>query len=227
MISLYNQLIFDPILSVFTFIYNKVAFNDFGSSIIVLTILVRIVLFPLFYSASKQQTIIQKIQPKIKSIQNDLKNNKEEQVKALMNLYSEHKINPFLSLLLVIVQLPVLIALYHVILKNASTFDNFIFLSFINLREKNLIIAVIAAAFQFLSAKLMLPKKTSSDPKSSLSSANMMLFLGPVLTFGILMSLPSSIGIYWLTTTILSIIQQIIINKHVYGGNIKKDGTTG
>ena len=141
-----------------------------------------------------------------------------------MSLYAEHKINPFQSLLLVVIQLPVLIALYHVILKNASVFDNFIFLGFINLREKNLIIAIIAAVLQFVSAKLMMPKKTpGANP--ILGSSQMMLFLGPALTFGILMSLPSSIGIYWLTTTLLSIIQQIIINKHVYGRNIKKNGT--
>lgn len=223
---MYNKFIFQPILSVFTFIYDKIAFNDFGLAIILLTVLVRIVLFPLFFSASKQQTIIQKIQPKIKSIQKDLKDNKEEQMKALMGLYAEHKINPFLSLLLVIVQLPFLIALYHVILKNASSFDNFIFLGFINLREKSIALAIIAAALQFISAKLMLPKKQPSQSGSPfLSSANMMLFLGPALTFGILTSLPSSIGVYWITTTVLSIIQQVIINKHVYGGNTEKNGT--
>jgi YidC/Oxa1 family membrane protein insertase len=216
MSAIYKQLVFNPILAVFNFIYQHLAFGDFGFAIIILTVLVRVILFPIFYAAAKQQTIIQKLQPKIKSIQKELKDNKEEQVKALMSLYAEHKINPLANLFLFAVQLPILITLYYVILKNGSHFDNFIFLGFINLRERSLIIAALAAVAQFLSAFLALNHKPSgANPNSTSGLA--MPFIGAAITLVFLTNLPASIGIYWITTTLISIVQQIIINRNVYG----------
>ena len=117
MLQLYHTLFYNPILQTLIFVYQKITFKDLGLAIIVVTLLFRLILFPLFYRRDKEQTVFQKIQPKINKIQKELKDNKEEQVKALMELYKEHKVNPFSSILLIIIQLPVLIAIYQVILK--------------------------------------------------------------------------------------------------------------
>ena len=68
--NLFNSLFFEPILALLVFIYDHVAFNDLGLAIIALTVLIRLVLFPLFYRGAKDQTLIQKLQPRIEEIKN-------------------------------------------------------------------------------------------------------------------------------------------------------------
>lgn len=220
--NLYHIYLYQPILLVLTFIYEKIAFHSLGFSIALLTILIRLILFPLFYKGAKHQTIIQKIQPLVKKIQRDHKDDKEEQARALMALYKEHKINPFTSLLLIFFQLPILIALYRVFLKEIGNFDNIIFLGFINLRNRSLVVAFIAAILQYYQVKLSLPKINSNDDKAS-QMGRAMIYIGPILTLAILSSFPSAIGIYWITSTLFSIGQQLVINKHVYGRDTKED----
>ena len=215
---IWNTFLYQPILSTLVFIYDKVAFGDFGLAVVILTIVIRIVLFPLFYKGAKQQAIIQKIQPKIRKIQKELKHDKEKQAAELMKIYKKHKINPFSSILTLLVQLPILIALYRVILNEigGEFFDNFIFLGFIDLREKSIIIAVIAAILQYVQIRLAMPKKSTEKSSNPIASAGrMMAYIGPGLTLFILTRFPAALGIYWLTSTIFSIGQQIYINKRI------------
>lgn len=229
MLSLYHTFFYNPILEALIFVYQNITFQDLGLAIIVLTLLFRLILFPLFYKRDKDQTLFQKIQPQIKKIQKELKDNKEEQVKALMELYKEHKVNPFGSMLLVLIQLPILIAIYQVILKEIGNFDNFTLLGFINLREKSVVLAAIAAILQYYQVKISLPKKNERQEKEkqAFDTASLMIILGPVLTFGILTNFPSALGVYWLASTVFSIIQQFFINKIVYGTNTKENRATG
>ena len=110
--TLYTTYLYQPILAVLVFIYNSVGFSDLGLSIIILTILVRIILFPIFYKSAKDQTLLQRLQPHIKKIQLDHKDNREVQAKALLSLYKEHKVNPFTGFALLLVQLPIFIVLF-------------------------------------------------------------------------------------------------------------------
>ena len=87
----------------------------------------------------KTKLKIQRLQPLVKKIQQDHKDDREKQTRVLLDLYKEHRINPFSGILLLIIQLPVLIALYQVFLNGLSSavFDNYKFLSLINLNQKN------------------------------------------------------------------------------------------
>lgn len=211
--NLYQAAIYEPMLRALTFIYENVTSHNLGLTIILITIIIRIILLPVFYKSAKQQTAIQKIQPKIKRIQEEHKDNKENQAKALMELYKEHKINPFSGIVLMFIQVPILLALYKVILDGVSNFDNLIFLGFIDLSQKNLILAGITALAQYYSGKLAMPKSGKKD----LPASSMIIFIIPVITFGVLAVTPGAIAIYWLTSTLFSIVQQFFINKHVYG----------
>src|SRR3989344_4829648 len=168
MTTFFHTFFYGPLLQALVWIYENMAFEDFGLAVIILTIAVRVLLFPLFYKGAKQQVLIQKIHPKIKEIQERHKDNKEKQATELMELYKKHGVNPLASLLVLIIQLPVIIGLYQVILKEITggLFDNFLFLGFINIREKSLVLAVITAAFQYIQAKMGLPKeeKGSTNP---------------------------------------------------------------
>ncbi len=227
MSALFNNYIYKPLFDLLLYIYNNFSFGDLGIAIIILTILVRLVLLPLFYKGAKDQAIMQKIAPKLKEIQEKHKHEKEKQVQATMALYKEHRVNPFSSFGILILQLPILFGLFKIFndIKNIPDV-NLLFLGFINLTGRNFVLVVIAALFQYWQSRLMMPKTKKSlknlSPQEMM--AKQMVFLGPLLTIMFLSFLPSAIGLYWLTTSVFSVIQQVIINKRLkIGEEIKKE----
>lgn len=227
MISLFNTYLYQPILSVLIFIYERIAFQDLGLAIIILTIFIRIVLFPLFYKGAKDQALMQRLQPHIKKIQLDHKDNKEEQARKLMALYRRNRLNPLSGIFLLLLQLPILIALYQVFLRELTTgiFDNLTFLGLIDLSEKSLGLAVLAALLQYAHGKLSMPSRSQTASMGQFASAGrMMIVMGPVLTFVILVNFPAALGIYWTVSTLFSLGQQVFINKKL--PKIEHDGKT-
>src|SRR3989344_6163844 len=183
---------------------------------------------PLFYTTYKNQTIIQKIQPDIKKIQHDHKHNKEKQAQALFELYRQHKINPFSGFFLILIQLPILIALYQVFLKGfspelfsnlysfiaAPDFINHTFLGLLDLTKPAIVITALAAGAQYLQGRMSI---RSTAPNQEISPqeriGRQMVFIGPIFTLVILYSLPAAVGLYWLTTSAFSVTQQFLINR--------------
>ncbi len=237
MSNLFHEILYKPLFNALIFIYQYFSFHDLGIAIILLTIFIRLVLFPLFYKGAKDQAIMQRLAPRIKEIQTNHKNNREEQTKALLELYRQHKVNPFSGFLLLIVQLPILIGLYQVFLKQFSAgafndlysfisspgFLDYIFLGFIDLSKRNIIIVGLAALVQYFQGKLSVMK--TNKPLKELTSmermGRQMIYLGPILTIVFLyfFNLPSAVALYWLTTSGFSVIQQIIINKQLKDKN--------
>lgn len=232
--SLFNTILYQPLFNALIFFYDFLSFHDLGISIVLLTILIRLILFPLFHKGSRDQAIIQRLTPKIKEIQHAHKHDKEKQARALMELYREHKVNPISGFLLLLIQLPVLIALYRVFLSGISADPtnllysfipkpgllNHYFLGFIDLTQSSLWIALVAALGQYFQGKLSLVANgldNKSDPNPTAAMQRQMLYLAPALTFAFLyfFKLPAAVGVYWLTTVVFSIIQQMIINRSV------------
>lgn len=237
MATIFNELLYRPMLNTLVLLYENVTFGNLGLSIIILTLLIRIVLFPLFFKTAKHQRISQELQPHIKKIQDTHKEDKATQTKALMDLYKKHNINPFTPIFLLILQIPILYALFVVFSqsfgdtalseKALSALYNFVpipdhinftFLS-LDLKVKSLILVLIATAAQFIQGKVSLIKPKKSLENKTLSQAEaigrQMIFIGPLLTFVLLWNLPAAIGLYWLSTTVFSIIQQIMLNRHM------------
>ena len=219
MSELFHKILYQPLFNVLVFLYQYL--GDLGVAIIILTVLIRVVLFPLFYKGAKDQAIMQRLAPKIKEIQTNHKNNREEQAKALMGLYREHKVNPLSSFLLILVQLPILIALYQVFMKGlvGPDFLDLNFLGLIDLSKKSAIIVGLAAVAQYFQGKLSIISKprAGKDLTPMERMGRQMIYLGPILTiiFLYFFNLPSAVGLYWLTTSLFSVIQQIIINKRL------------
>jgi YidC/Oxa1 family membrane protein insertase len=220
MSELFHKILYQPLFDILVFLYQYL--GDLGAAIIILTVLIRVVLFPLFYKGAKDQAIMQRLAPKIKEIQANHKNNREEQAKVLMGLYREHKVNPLSSLLLILVQLPILIALYQIFMSGLSVDSGFLELSFlglVDLSKRSAIIVGLAAVAQYFQGKLSIIK--SEKPFKDLTPiermGRQMIYLGPILTiiFLYFFNLPSAVGLYWLTTSLFSVIQQIIINKRL------------
>ncbi len=219
MISFYNQYFYQPLLAGFYFIFNNFAFHDLGLAIVILTILIRLVLFPLFYRGIKDQLLVKKIQPLIKEIQNKHKDNKPEQTKALLALYKEHKFNPFSGFFVLLVQLPILIALFQIFSKglNPSVINNFLFLGLIDLRSPQMFLVVGVAILQYFQIKMMTSlNKNQGGANDMMNSMNKtMVFVSPLITFMILSRLPAALAVYWAVSTLFSIGQQVLVKKRL------------
>lgn len=216
--NLFNTYIYNPLFHVLVFIYQNLSFHDLGIAIILLTIFVRLVLLPLFYKGAKDQAIMQKIAPKLREIQLKHKNDKEKLVQATMELYKEHKVSPFSSFLLILIQFPILIALIKLVRSiNMIPNVNPIFLGIVDLTQKNFILVILAAVIQYFSSKLLIPKSNKSfknlSPQEKMS--RQMVLFSPLLTILVLWFWPAAAALYWLTFSVFSVIQQIIINKRL------------
>ncbi len=226
-ITIFNEVLYRPLFNALIWIYNIVPGNDLGIAIILLTILIRFILYPLSKKAIQSQKAISFLQPKIKEIQKKYKN-KEEQAKVMMELYKKHKVNPMAGCLPILIQLPILIALYRVFFSglNMETLNilygfiqrpdslNLMFLGLINLSQKNIFLAILAGFFQFIQSKMILPQNITKDKSksggldfSSIMSQQMLYFM-PMITIFIAWNLPSALPLYWIVITIFGIVQQ-------------------
>jgi YidC/Oxa1 family membrane protein insertase len=226
-------ILYQPLFNSLVILYNYIPGHDFGVTIIALTLVVRVVLFPISLKAVNSQRGLQKLQPKMQEAQKKHKDDKEKQAKAILELYKTEKINPFSGLLLVLIQLPILIALYSVFRggfdpKQLTSLYGFVFnpghinplfLHIIDLSKPNLIFAVLAGLTQYFQTKMLLPK---NDPKISGGSKQtdmaqvmqkQMTYFMPVFTIIILIGLPSALGLYWTISGLFSVIQQYLIFK--------------
>lgn len=225
---LYNLILYRPLLNALIFLYNTIALRDLGLAIIFLTLIIRLLLFPLFNKSSRHQIIMQKLQPKLKQIQETHKHDKEKQAQAMMDLYKEHKVNPFSGIIILVAQFPIIIALYQIFLNSLK--PNFLsglyrvvvapqplhnsLFGLINLGEKSILIVVLAATAQYFQSRLALPKlEPGQKPSQMEKMSRQMVFMGPAITLVIFYNLPAAIGLYWFVTSLFSIFQQIIVNK--------------
>jgi YidC/Oxa1 family membrane protein insertase len=222
MLEFFRTILIYPLLNLLVFTYNYIP--DIGVVIIILTVLIRLLLLPSFHKSLKHQKALADLQPKMNEIRDKYKDDKERQARAMMELYSAHKVNPLSSCLPLLIQLPILIALYQVFIRSLNGHGlegiyNFIttpssidpyFFGFINLAEKNIYMAVVAAILQFWQARISQPKTQSTDPTAKMLAMQTMYFF-PVLTLIIGLQFPAGLALYWIVTTLFGIGQQYYI----------------
>lgn len=229
LITAFNTVLYQPLFNVLVLLYQYLPGHDFGVAVIVLTILVKVVFLPLGIKAIRSQRALSEIQPKVKEIQDKYKSDKARQTKEIMDLYKREKISPFSGCLPLLVQLPVLLALYRVFWRGLQSTQLSLlygsvlvpesidpnFFGLVDLSQPNWILAILAGIFQFFQVKMLSPKMKGSKKEQGFSGAmqKQMQYFFPILTVLILFRLPSAIGLYWLTTTLFTVIQQYIIFK--------------
>lgn len=231
---LFNLIFYRPTLNLLVYFYETIALRDFGIAIILVTVFIRLVLYPFFHRGAKQQMLMQRIQPEVKKIQEMHKRDREKQTKAIMELYKEHGVNPFSSMLLLIVQIPILLALYWVVeavlkpgalsglysfIQQPGTIHT-LFLGSIDLASPSILLILLAAVAQYFQARLAIyrhpPGTVALSPTEKMTQQ--MTFIGPIITIVIFYSLPAAVGLYWLITSLFSVFQQIIVNRHFKKG---------
>lgn len=230
---IFDTFLYQPILNLLVFLYNIIPGHDLGLAIIIMTIIVKLILLPFSKQSIKSQKALQELQPKIDDIKAKYTGKKEEQAKAMLELYKKEKINPFSSCLLLLIQLPFLYAVFKVFrigLSNGSLDSVYFFVSkpeilnpisfgFLDLARPNIYLAILAGLAQFWQAKMMPIKKpeikgeeTRDESMAALMNKQMIYFM-PALTIFVCLKFPAGLALYWLITTILTALQQIFIFK--------------
>lgn len=237
MIALFHTVIYQPLYNILIMFYNIVPGKDFGIAIILITILLRTILIPLYKKQIESQKKLQELQPKIKALQEKTKGDKEKQTKQLMELYKEHKTNPFSGCLPLVVQLIFLIAIYQVLINisnNGLVADpsqlysfvsdpgkiNQLFIFLVDLTKPSIIIAALAAIAQYFQTKMLMAsqpvaqkKEADAQPDMAQIMSKQMLYLGPLMTLFIGIKFPAGLSLYWLAGTLFMLVQQILIEK--------------
>ena len=229
MIQLYNVVFYQPIFNLLVWLYNVIPGHDIGVAVLILTIILKVVLYPLSKKALRSQKAMQQIQPKLKEIQEKYKDNKQAQTKAVMEFYSREKVSPFSSCLPLLIQFPFLIALYQALMNGLKSAKmemlypfvsnpgqiNVMTMGFLDLSKPNIVLAILAGLAQFWQGKMLAmtqpPKAAGAGAKDESMTAVMnkqMLYFMPAITVFIGWSLPSGLTLYWLITTLLTVAQQ-------------------
>lgn len=243
MLAIFHVVLYQPIFNVFVLLYNVIPGHDVGMVILAITILVRLVLYPLTSSSIKAQRSMQELQPKMEAVKKEFAADKQKQTQAIMELYKTNKVNPITSCLPMLVQLPILIALYAVLRDGLASKDlatslysfihnpgtiNQISLGIFNMAQPNYVLALLAGAAQYFQAKTLSrktpPKEAGEGSKDEAMMSMMnkqMLYMMPVMTVIIGLKLPAGLTLYWFFSTLLMALQQVaLFKKHKTSGNI-------
>jgi len=186
--------------------------GNWGVAIIMLTVLIKIVFFPLMQKQFVSSKRMQAIQPQLKELKEKYKDNRELQTQATMKLFQEHKVNPMGGCLPMIVQMPVWFALYNVMLYSVELYNTeFLYLKDLTEADPYCVLPVLVTVLMLLQQRLM--PMGSMDPMQQ-----KMMRLMPLM-FGIFMfSFPSGLVLYFSVNNTLTILQQWVIYR-------KKDET--
>ena len=179
--------------------------GNFGVSIIIVTILIKIALLPLTLKQDKSMKEMKKLQPELEKIKQKYANDKQMLNIKTMELYKEHKVNPLGGCLPLLLQLPILFALFGVLRNGIIPKDSSFLWLKLSVPDQFYILPVLNGAVSFLQQKLM---GTSDNPQMK----NMM-FVFPILMIYISYRMPSGLQLYWLTSSILAVVQQYFIMK--------------
>ena len=237
---IYQEIFYRPLLNGLLFLTRVLPGNDLGFAVILITVFVRILIFPLTHKMIHTQNKMKSMEPELKKIYSE-KKNKEEQSKAIMELYKTHGINPFSGFLSILVQFPLLFAMYNVFWRGipfqvADVYNfltipqhiNTLFLNFINLSTPSVGLAAAAALSQFWQVKLATPPQNNISGKkdSQAMMQKQMLYMFPVLIFFIGFKLPSAVALYWTTMNVFAIVHEAIVRERLRKINAIRTKTT-
>lgn len=229
--NIWNAILYKPLVNILAFLVAIIPGGDVGVAVVALTILVKLAIFPLSQRSIESQAKMNLLTPELNKIKKSGAS-KEEQAKATFELYKKNKTNPFSGCLLLLIQLPIIFALYYVFLKGINFDGNLLysfikspehinmnFLGLIDISQKSLLLAILAGISQFFQAYLMPKPLPSSDKSGSFqdsfakSMQLQMKYVFPIIVVFIAYSISGAVALYWVTSNIFAIGQQIYVNK--------------
>ncbi len=229
--QLFVGLFYRPIYNGLIFLASLSPNNDLGLATIILTIIIRTILLVPSQKAMKSQRRMQDLQPRLNKIKEQHKGDQQRIAMETMAVWKEAKISPLGSCLPILMQFPFLIALFYVIQNGLNPDNTYLlygqygnfsltdinvnFLGILDLTSPNFyVLPLIIGGLQFVQMKLSFMKNAKKQDGNEMAMANnMMIYIMPVMIALFTASLPAVVGIYWGTSTIYGIIQQLVVNK--------------
>ncbi len=238
---IFHAVFYDPIYNILTALMAVIPGGDVGVAVILLTVVIRVILLPFSLSAARTQRAMRDLEPKLKELRELHKDDKEQQALKTLELYRTERVNPFATILTVLIQLPVLLALYWVFWYEPFTTVNHAllygftpvpgsvsasFLGLIDMTSKSLLLAILASITQFGQARIALsraPEPTGEGMQADFNRAmNMQLrYIFPILIGVIAYTTSAAIALYFVTTNVAGILQELYIRKKFASAPLK------
>ncbi|MDO8435745.1 MAG: YidC/Oxa1 family membrane protein insertase [bacterium] len=232
--NIFTTIFYQPIFNLLIWLYNVIPGNDIGVAIVALTVIIKVLLYPLSWKSIQSQRALTQLQPKIEALKKEVGSDKERLTKEMMELYKREKVNPFSSCLPLLLQLPFLFAVYQVFqrglksesldllygfVQNPGTINPISF-GLVDLAKPVIVFAILAGAAQYFQAKQLMHKKppkevadkpAAKDEGMAAMMNKQMLYFMPIFTVIIGLKLPGGLSLYWFVMTLLSLLQQVIV----------------
>ncbi len=237
---MFHILFYKPMYNILILILDILPNHNVAIAVILLTVLIKVILLPLSHKMFKTQITQKKIQPLISKIQEEYKDNRQMLGMKMLEIYKEHKLNPFSSILLMIIQIPIVFALYFVFarggLPNINTSDLYSFVPNLNninhilynidFTKANVVIGFLAGFSQFIQIRLSLQNMPAMDKNKSVTEMKpeemmqhqmsfMMKYFLPILIFIASLKVSAAVALYWIVSSLFMIIQELYFrNKY-------------
>jgi len=233
--SIFTPILVRPLFNLLFVLDSIIPGHDFGLAIIGLTLLVRIVLWPLVNRQLHSQKVMQQLAPEVARVKKEAKGDRQKETEMLMELYKEKGTSPFAPIIPMLIQLPLLIAFYAVlrdsvkpaelaklaypfvqkigyvshIIHHHAAFSPSLF-GLVNLTKPSIVIAALAALAQFYQTWQLRPQTMAAAGEQAQLMSSMTLAF-PLITLFIGLRLPSALALYWVTTSLVAALQQYLV----------------
>lgn len=236
MISFFKMIVYTPIYNGLVFLIDTLPGGNVALAVILITIIVKLVLFPISMRAYRTQIAIKSFNNEINELKNKFKNDKNKQAEAIMNFYKEKKINPFASILVLLIQIPVIFSLYYIFARGGfpslhseliysfvptPEIVNTTFIGMFDLAEKSVFFAALVGITQFFQMKIAMPNLPQKKGKMGESFKDdmargmqfQMRYIMPLFITFIAYNISLAVSLYWITSNAFAIGQELYLRK--------------
>lgn len=241
--TLWMTVFYKPLYNALVFLVDHMPNYSIFLSVIILTIIVRFIIAPLSYKSIRTQLQTKALQPKLKALKKQFPD-KQEQAQETLKLYREYGVNPFSSFMLMLVQFPIIIGLYWVFKDIGAGVDTNLLYSFvrnpeminlqgfgIDLTKKSLVLAFLTGFTQYIYLSLSSAMKKDPNVKHETEQEKMMAMVGqsmkytmPVMITIFAYIIGGAVALYWVTSNIFMIFQELYIQRKLKKEDIKDKG---
>lgn len=236
--AFFHAVFYNPIYNALVALVAFIPGGDVGIAVIILTIIIRLILLPFSLSAARTQRSMKVLEPKIKALKEEYKDDKEKVALETLALYREEKVNPFASILIVFIQIPVLLALYWVFYYEPFSTINTArlyaltpiphtislqFLGIISVAGKSMVLAVLAGLTQFLQAHMALKGTMHPSNNSAGMQGDFQKIMGmqlkyvfPFLIGTISYTTSGAVALYFIATNLAGSVQEWHVRRTIH-----------
>lgn len=233
MIAFLRTIIYEPLYNVLIFLVDIIPGGSIALAVIILTVLIKVILFPLNKKAIISQIKLKQLEPELNKIKQDFPD-KQEQSQKTMEFYKKNKVSPFSSCLPMLIQLPVILSLYYVFINGIDLNSEIIYsftsipdvvnstvFGFGDIGDRSIFFALLAGVSQFFQARIVSARsqtpeggdQNSIQAKIGKSMQMQMKYVFPIIIVVIAFNLSAAVALYWVVNNVITIVQELLIKR--------------